>query len=90
MGFANGVFTVASACQIPWLAPFGLLLLYRSLHKASTVELSENEATVLYSMWVFRDRDCNEVSQKKLISYINELLNKYNRESITKKNLIFH
>ena len=86
-GIANGVFTVASACQVPWLAPFGLLLLYRSLHKASTVELSENEATVFYSMWVFRDRKCNEISQKKLISYINGLLNKYNRKSITQKEL---
>ena len=84
-GIANGTLIGASVCQIPWLAPFGLLLLYRSFLKASTIEITENEASLLYTMWVFRDKGCNKISQNNLREHINEILTKYGRKVIMQK-----
>lgn len=38
-GVANGVFAVVSSYQIPWLAPFAFILLWKSLRDCAEIDL---------------------------------------------------
>lgn len=86
---ANGTLAGATVVQIPWMAPFALLLLWNSLWKAVQIDLSDNEAATLYAMWVHRDRMDDEISGDGLLDKVNGHLIKYGRSSITQKDLNF-
>jgi len=83
----NGAFAVVSSYQIPWLAPFALILLWNSLWRAAQVELSENDAALIWTMWVHRDRSNNEIAEVDLLDRLNEHLKKYSRTPVTEKDL---
>ena len=86
---ASGAFVAVSAYQVPWLGIFGLILLWNSLWRAAEVDLSENDAAVIWTMWVHRDRQNNEISENELLVKVNDHLSKYERASITQKDLDF-
>ncbi|MCK4819866.1 hypothetical protein KA005_29140, partial [bacterium] len=86
---ANGAFAAVSAYQVPWLGIFGLILLWNSLWSSAQVELSENDAAVIWTMWVHRDRENKEISENKLLGKVNDHLAKYDRASITQKDMEF-
>lgn len=88
-GVANGTFAVVSSYQVPWLAPFAFILLWKSLRKSVQVDLTENDAAVIYAMWVYRDRDNNEISEVNLLGNVNCHLTKYDRLPISQKDLQF-
>lgn len=84
---ANCVFAVVSSYQIPWLAPFAFIMLWKSLWRGAEINLTENDAAVIYSMWVYRDRNNNEIQKNSLLTYVNNHLQKYGRLLITQKDL---
>uniref|UniRef100_UPI004055A047 hypothetical protein n=1 Tax=Candidatus Electrothrix sp. TaxID=2170559 RepID=UPI004055A047 len=86
---ASGAFTVVSTLQAPWLGIFGLILLWNSLWSSVQVDLSEIDAAVIWTMWVHRDRKNNEISDKELLEKVNDHLEKYDRASITQKDMEF-
>ncbi|WP_116473907.1 hypothetical protein [Zobellella maritima] len=83
----NGAFAVVSSYQIPWLAPFALILLWNSLWRSAKVEFSENDAALIWTMWVHRDRSNNEIAEEGLLNKLNEHLKKYSRSPVTDKDL---
>jgi len=86
---ASGTFAAVSAYQVPWLGIFGFILLWNSLWRAAEVDLSENDAAVIWTMWVHRDRKNNKISENGLLSKVNDHLSKYDRVSITQKDMEF-
>ncbi len=78
-----GIMTIASVIANPWLAPFGMLLLVRSLKSALQIPLGEIEARVLLSLWKNKDtsgvvpatklNDSNEFSASQLETTLNSL-----------------
>ena len=86
---ANGVFAAVSTYQVPWLGIFGFILLWNSLWSSAQVDLSENDAAVIWTMWVHRDRKNNEISDEGLLNKVNDHLAIYDRASITQKDMEF-
>ena len=84
---ANGAFAVVGSYQVPWLAPMAFIVLWSSLQRTVEIELSENDAAIIWGMWVYRDKESNEVSEKDLLVTINKHLQKYERLSISQKDL---
>ena len=84
---ANGAFASISSYQIPWLAPLAFILLWNSLWRAAQVGLSENDAALIWVMWVHRDRCNNEIAEAGLLDKLNEHLKKYSRAPVTDKDL---
>lgn len=84
---SNGAFAAVSSYQIPWLAPLALLLLWNSLWRSAQVTLSENDAALIWTMWVYRDRSNNEIAEAGLLDKLNEHLLKYSRNPVTDKDL---
>ena len=87
-GVANGVFAVVSSYQIPWLAPFAFIMLWKSLWDSSKVDLTENDAAVIYSMWIHSDNK-NEIPKRNLLQTVNMHLQRHNCQPITQKDLDF-
>jgi hypothetical protein len=52
---SQGAFLVASLVSHPWLAPFGMLRLWKSLIDVATVEISPVESIVLMALWKGKD-----------------------------------
>jgi hypothetical protein len=86
---ANGAFAAVSAYQVPWLGVFGFILLWNSLWSSAQVDLSENDAAVIWTMWVHRDKQHNEITDEGLLNKVNDHLAKYARASITQKDMEF-
>jgi len=86
-GVANGAFVIAGAIQVPILIPMAFIILWRSLKNITEVELSENDAGVIWAMWVYRDRSKNIIPNTGLLQIINEHFKKYERAPITQKDL---
>ena len=86
---ASGAFAAVSAYQVPWLGIFGFILLWNSLWSSAQVELTENDAAVIWTMWVHRDRKNNEISDEGLLNKVNDHLEKYDRASMTQKDMEF-
>lgn len=84
---ASGAFAVVGSYQIPWLAPFALILLWNSLRRSAQVDLSENDAALIWTMWAHRDRSNNEIAEVCLLDKLNEHLKKHSRSPVTGKDL---
>ena len=84
---ANGSFAVVGSYQIPWLAPMAFIILWKSLWRNAEIEISENDAAIIWAMWVYRERETNEIAEDKLLEVVNSHLNKYERSALTQKDL---
>jgi hypothetical protein len=49
---AKGAFTVVSVAHLPWMAPLGAMVLWDALYSTTKVPLSENDACVVWAMWL--------------------------------------
>jgi len=84
---SSGAFSLLGAYQVPWLAPMAFIILWNSLWRAVEVEITENDASIIWSMWVYRDRESNEIPNSGLLEIVNGRLRKYERSEITQKDL---
>jgi hypothetical protein len=84
---SNGTFAIVSSYQIPWLVPLAFIILWNSLWRNVEIEITENDAAIIWSMWVYRDRESNEIPDNGLLNTINEHFKKYGRQEITPKDL---
>ena len=84
---ASGAFAIVGSYQIPWLAPMAFIIIWNSLWRAVEIELTENDAAIIWSMWVYRDRVSNEIPDIDLLDTVNRHLKKYVRPAITQKDL---
>jgi len=85
---AVGVFAGVSTSEYPWLFPFGIILLWNSLLRASEIELSEKEGVILYTMWFNRNKN-NEVLVSGLKDLVNKTLLKFDQPALKLKNYDF-
>lgn len=79
---ANGVLTGVGAAQIPWLIPLAAIVIWKSIQSTMEVEVGENEAAILWTMWKHRDEN-TEIAHSGLLELVNLHLNKYDRSPIT-------
>jgi hypothetical protein len=86
-GVANGAFVITGAIQVPILIPMAFIILWRSMINTTEVELSENDAGIIWAMWVNRDRGKNTISNIRLLQIVNIHFKKYSRTPITQKDL---
>ena len=84
---ANGTFLIAGATQVPILIPMAFIILWKSLNNVTEIELSENDAGVIWAMWVYRDRSKNIIPNTGLLNIINGHFKKYERSPINQKDL---
>ena len=85
---SSGVFTVASATQLPWAIPFAVILLWNSIWKGVHVSLSENEAVVIWVMW--QVKNCEKiVDMNDIKPAIDKHIKKYERNALSSKDIKF-
>ena len=73
---ASGVFTVSSIVSQPWLAPFGFLLLWRSIIGAITVQIEIEDALVL--MGLFSLSNSGSVTNiENIVKEVHQLFMRY-------------
>lgn len=83
---ASCVLTGASMVHSPWTAPFAAVVLWDRLWSNLNLELSEREAAIIWTLWLYRDKnDC--VPDSGLLEKINSELNKFGRSSISQEEL---
>ena len=84
---AGGVLTVIGVVQMPWTAVFGALVLWDTLYAAAKSELSERDASVLWTLWLLRDSK-ETVADAGLLDAVNAERAKYGRNPITEQELL--
>lgn len=86
---AEGTFAAISSYTYPWLGILGFILLWESLREAAQIDLSENDAVVIWTMWSLRDKENDVVSENGLLDKVNDHLSNYNRVSIVQEDIDF-
>ncbi|WP_339772320.1 hypothetical protein [uncultured Paraglaciecola sp.] len=71
----------------PWLGIFAFIELLRQVSDLQDVNLSENDAMVIWCMWFVRGRRTNTTSGKDLLTKINTHLVRYDRSALTEAEL---
>ncbi len=79
---ASGVLTIVDAVQLPLTAPLAALVVWVSLRRTAQVSISETDASVLYTMWAYKNAD-RDVPNEGLLERCNALLAKYGRPQIS-------
>ena len=72
LAISKGAFSAVGVSHTPWLVPFAALILWDEYKSCTKALLSENDASVLYAMWMHRDDD--DLIQK------SDVANKVNHE----------
>ena len=85
---SSGVFTAISVSQTPWAIPFAAVLLWGRLLKNMQIQISENEAVVLWVMWKIRNSE-NIVNESDIKPAIDEHSLKYQRSTLSTKDVEF-
>lgn len=67
---ASSAFTLTSVASVPWLAPFGFLLLYRQIRGLMEIKLHEQDAFVLLCLWRCRKNDMTVTESSAYSQYI--------------------
>ncbi len=83
---ASSVLTITGTIALPWAAPFAALVIWNNVWSTLSVELSEREAAVLWTMWVDRDKD-NCIPDAGLLERVNRELNINGRSVISQQEL---
>lgn len=83
---ASGILTATGAAQLPVTVPLAALVIWCSLWRTAQVDISESDASVLYTMWVHKNAD-RDVLEEGLLEKCNSLLTKYERPSLSKASL---
>ena len=83
---SESILTIVGANAVPWLIPLAALIVWDKIYSASTIEISERHATLIWTLW----KNCDE---KKCIEYklikdlVNWELGRYNRPKLEQKEL---
>lgn len=83
---AAGTLTFVGAVQAPFTVPFAAIVLWNSLWRAAEVDLTENDAAVIYVMWTQKDKN-HEVPKDGLLEQCNAHLAKVQRQPLTQRDL---
>jgi hypothetical protein len=67
---ANGTLAAVGAFQVPWTAVLGALVVWDGLYSAASVDLSERDASVMWTLWISCD-DNRTVSSQGLLQLVN-------------------
>jgi hypothetical protein len=81
-----GVLTTVAAFHTPWTAVFGAIILWDRLYAGACIDLSENEASVLWTMWQLRDEE-GTVAHDGLLGSVNVERQKYGRTELSAREL---
>jgi len=79
---ASGILTAVGAVQLPLTVPLAALVVWASLWRTAQVPISETDASVLYTMWTYKNTD-RDVPDEGLLDRCNALLEKYGRQKIS-------
>lgn len=83
---AGGVFTTVGVLQVPWTAVLGALVVWDTLYSAATLELSEREAAVMWTLWQLKDEN-HTVSDAGLLEYVNATRKQFGRNELSRQEL---
>jgi hypothetical protein len=83
---AGGVLTAVGVSQAPWTAVFGALVVWDSLYSAGTIDLSEKEAAVMWTLWQLKDEN-NTVADAGLLRYVNITRRQFSRNELSQREL---
>jgi hypothetical protein len=73
-----------AAAETAWLIPFAALYIWMKLWKASKVKLKEEDAFVVYSLWLHRDIN-KKISEEDAFLKTKALAKKHNLAGFTKE-----
>lgn len=83
---ASGVLTTVGVVEVPWTAIFGALVVWDSLYAGATAELSEAEASVVWTLWCLCDEG-HTVADDGLLEAVNAERQKHGRPALTHREL---
>lgn len=85
---AAGVFTTISTVAAPWAIPFAAILLWCSLQKITSVDLTEESVIVLYILHRLKDRDKHVPNDvPAMLAAINAQLQKHGRSQLSESDV---
>lgn len=73
----------ASTVGVPWLLPFAALYIWMKLWKSSEVNLAEEDAFVVYSLWIHRD-ERNKIAEDAAFQKMQVLARQHGIPPLTK------
>jgi len=79
---ASGVLVMSGATSAPWLLMLAAIVLWNRVWSELTIELSEDDAAVLWTLWKNRDEK-NCVSLPNLLEVVNQERRLYSRDPMT-------
>ena len=84
---AGGTLTIAGATALPMLAPFAILAIWQQLTESLEIEVSEMDASVLWSMHLHSDDDGRIDGGEPLLALANAERAQYQRRPISRSEL---
>ena len=76
VGIASGSLTISGALVTPWMLIPGALVVWDSLYSSLEVEIGENEASVIWAMWLNVDAAVS-IAKVDVTEITNEERNRY-------------
>lgn len=84
--FASGVILIFGGLAQPWLIPVAGLVIVKNFYSDMTIQLSERHGAVIQTIWNNKDEK-NCVKDDRILSLVNEELEKNNRNPMNKEEL---
>jgi hypothetical protein len=79
---ATNTISLVSACVIPWLLPFALFLLWRSVNSSVNIEINEIDACVLWVMWMHVDENRTVLDSVNVLNTVNQQMGVRSRSAV--------
>jgi len=76
VALSKSTFTTIAVQKTPWLLPLGALIIWTELWATAKIDVSENDASVIFSMWIYKDSE-HTIEDSKVLSVVNKERAKY-------------
>jgi hypothetical protein len=83
---AGGALSAVGVVHFPFTASFAAIILWNSVWRAVKVDITENDAAVLYVMWTDRDEN-DEVTNENLLQRCNTHLEFVQRQPLSARDI---
>jgi hypothetical protein len=81
-----GALATVAAFHTPWTAIFGAVILWDRVYTGAGIDFSEQEASVLWTMWQLKDEE-RTVAHDGLLMHVNGERQKYGRTGLSTQEL---
>ncbi len=82
LALSKSTFTTVAVQKLPWLLPLGALIIVTELWAAAKIDVTENDASVLFAMWMYKDSE-HTIENSRVVEVVNRERAKYGQNLLS-------